>query len=995
MTFLNFVFIMPLRKHILSLALFLTTVLQAIAAPRFLNYTSADGMSSNSVLSIIQDRDGYLWVGTRNGLNLFDGARFKVWKASDGLPDNMVTALAVDRGNNIWIGTPRGICVMRGGRVVNSYLSRAHANYVRALLCDSEGYVWAAYFDGFVEKYSFDGAVRCEGSDKYEIGEFVEGEYFYHQLFEDNEGRIWVGGRMVTGSFVLDRKGVKVHGVPGAVCIGSYASDGQGGVIAFNDYTYKLCRYNPLSDKFEDIGSMAMGNCRLLRDSRGRLWVAGSYGLGLVNESDPSATYINRHISNEPESLGSLEINCIFEDRQRNIWLGGDRGLSVLCPALNLVRGREMENVMALLQTRDGRIIAADGNKSESCLYEDRQGRIYTGLWNMTGFTVADGNKTRKYAVRGKIPSEYNACYDGDLIGSNWYSDFLEDSAGRFWCITWEGLGLNEFDRTKGEFLPPRFFSPNKRPTPENDSCKFLSSRLGSRIVEDIHGDLIYGTTTAGLNVIDTASWTVRKFISEEYVTDMANAPDGRVWIGTHSGLYVYSRDSAVAPVPKFAGVRINSLELDGRGRVWAGTDEGLMFIDENGKLGVAHKFAGFRSDIYGERVSCTLKDGGLAFGGATGYDCFNPDSLLSAGSAPEVLVSSLRTGGGRLEFAFSSSDMALGRYCSYRYMLEGEDEEWRDAHWPDLSSRYAGLKPGKYSLKIQCSDIFGRWSEPNLYEIRIYPPLLLRWYFLLLYIAVLTGSVVLIIRLRERKILREKKALEKAVEEKTASLQEEIRMRNRFFSIVSHDLRGPVLGIKMLTEEMEANFGALSKDDLGQSLNLLMAASGRTYDMLEELLMWAVSQEKMIKPELQEYNAKNLIDAAAASVSERAVKKSVTFRVEVPAHIFLLADRNLMLTVLRNLFDNAVKFSYEGGEVLVYASDGGICIRDNGTGIDPLLINYIFSPDRKTSKKGTSGEAGSGLGLVIVKELLEKMGYVISVRNCSGGGAEFIIEKK
>ena len=943
-----------------SLAFILSLLLPwcAAASGRFVNYTSSQGLASNCVYAITQDGNGFLWVGTRGGLNRFDGARFQTWREP-----GRVTALTVDRDNRLWVGTTGGLMVMDGEDFVPG-----PSQYIRALLADSDGFVWATTLDSALLKLSFqpgEGIVE-HASTGYSMV-YAEGDYPYHQIYEDHSGRLWIGGRIVHCQYVEDRGNPEVLYRYHPTCsMGSYAEIG-GTLYSYSDFTDKLCIIDD-APELEELGRLPLFHVKLLADHRGRLWAAGSPGLGLVDISNPEATTVFRHRADDPSSLLSNELYCIFEDAQGNIWVGGDNGLSVLCPSLPLVSSIDIpsKQITALMQASDGRLWVgtadsgawADGvqitpDSPVSCLYEDSAGAVYIGLWKGTGFDVWEKGRLRKAAVSGPVPPAQHCVASGDRITSNWISDFLEGGDGRFWVVTWEGVGLNEWDRRSGRTLPAAWLSPFKYPTAEKDSSIYLSSRLGSRLIEDAAGNLVYGTTEAGLNIIDRATGLVTKYlpgnsgIPDNYVTDICLAKDGTLWVATRAGLWSPSGTHYLD------GMLVQSVEVDGKGRLWAGTEEGLYFIDCDGNIGMVSAGLGLPSNTYGEHVSCILADGSLAFGGSAGAAVFHPDSLLSAESAPELFLTALSTEPSSVQFSFSVKDLPQASLLKYRYRLSGVDDDWITAEFPLLQGRYNGLFPGKYTLRIQCTDIFGNWQETELSRpIRILPPLLLRWPFLLVYLLLFAGAVWLYVRYRVNR-------------QKTALLQEELDTRNRFFSIISHDLRGPVSGMSALASSLEN----APDDALREGVHAIGAAASHTSVLLENLLMWSVSQKGVLRPVLREESFQDLADEAIGTWPVRA---------DFPEGLTLLTDRHLLVTALRNLLDNAVKFSPEDGSVTLLASAEAIVISDRGPGMDAGTLQTLSRPGH--------------LGLVITRELLEKLGASLSARNLPDGGCEITI---
>lgn len=882
-----------------------------MTGPRFVNYSAADGMPSNTVYAIAQDSGGTLWIGTRNGLASYDGTSFRSWKDY-----GRVNALTVDRQNHLWVGTAEGL------RVEDDCI----AGNIRALTTDSDGYVWATVGDTLLLKLSFKNGIREEARCFYDKRD-SEGDYPYYQIYEASDGKLWLAGRLVHYQFIGDREKPQITHPLGhdGLCPGSYAEAG-GKLYYFVDHTSILYSYE--DSKAIAHGRLPIAHARLLTDSKGRLWAAGSYGLGIVDSVHPEQTKVFRHKADDPSSMSSGELYCIFEDLQGNIWAGGDNGLSVLSSALQQVRLISTAQVSALLEDHNGKLWIGTAEERVSALYEDREGTVYRGLWNNTGWEVWKDGRMHKERLSGPLPEEQKEARH--LDGANWISDFLEDSQGRFWVVTWEGVGLNEWDRRARRSLPPRWLSPFRYPSPQVDSNIYVSSRLGSRLLEDLQGNLVYATTQAGLNIIDKETGLVTKYfrgnssIPDDYVTDLCITPDGAIWASTRSGLWSPSGEHYLD------GMLVQSVESDAKGRLWAGTEDGLYFIDTDGSTGRVPKELGFPSDIYGERVSCKLSDGSLAFGGAAGAAAFHPDSLLSVQARGGLPLKSL---------------------ICHRYRLN--DGEWADGMFNGFQN---DVRPGRYTLQEQSSDIFGRWDrgESTRRVIRIPLPLWLRWPFILGYILLVAAIIYLVIKLRERRLL-----------------EKELDKRNQLFSIISHDLRTPVSGNRLLAHQLLSQADGLSSKQLKSALEALSASADNASNLLENLLLWSLNQKGMLEPVMRE---EDMTALAAEAVS--SVQKGESVEVDIPSGLSVRTDRNMLLTVLRNLLDNAVKASPEGGKVLLQARGERITILDEGPGIK-------------------EGEAhwGHGLGLVITRELLDKLGASIQMENRPEGGLEITID--
>ena len=944
-----------MRRFAIIFLLFLAMSLEARPGPdtglRFVNYTAVDGLPSNAVYAIAQDAEGFLWVGTRGGLCRFDGVQFH-----KEISDKRITSLAIDNENRIWVGMIDGLTVIAG----HNRPAVLQGKHVRALLTDSDGFIWAATRDGFLFKFGFSDGINELASTKY-ANRYFEGDYPYQQIYEAADGRIWLGGRIVSCQWIEDRDAPETIVIKDNNAIGSYASV-NGTLYGFNDYYNTLNRITPGS--IDPVGRIPIFHASLLADSKGRLWAAGSYGLGLVDPSKPEETICYKHIADDASSLSSSELYCIFEDKQGNIWVGGDNGLSVLSQALQPVQTLELpsKQISALIQASDGRlwvgtaddgayVVSRNGKTAHvdyrpagktneghvSCLYEDSSGAIYIGLYAGCGFNIWENGRVRRGFVSGPIPEAQYVVARGDRITSNWITDFLEGRDGRFWVVTWEGVGLNEWDRKSGKTLPVEWLSPFFYPTPEKDSCIFLSSRLGSRLIEDASGNLVYGTTEAGLNIIDRNTRLVTKYLSDpsdslslpdNYVTDLCLAPDGKLWVATRGGLWTPGKAGKRQALLR--GKIIQSVIADAKGRLWAGTEEGLFFVDTDGSIGVARKGLGFPSDVFSERAACLLSDGRLAFGSPAGAAIFHPDSLLAIPTSGNLLLAPL---------------------VQYRYRLD--EGEW-------INGRFAGLPdniiPGHYVLEEQRTDAFGRWErgDSTIREITVPLPLFLRWPFLILYLLLFILLTWIVVRLRERKFLIQ-----------------ELDTRNRFFSIISHDLRNPVTGNKILSRQLLELVDTLPHEQLKEALGALADSTETTSSLLENLLLWSLGEKGIMKPVMREENLAALALEAAGSIHGGEIIK-----MDIPSGLTVRTDKNMLLTCLRNLLENAVKVSPDGGKVVLSARAKRITITDEGPGM-----------------KDSGTQWNHGLGLVITRELLDKMGASMAAHNGPEGGLEITID--
>lgn len=218
---------------------------------------------------------------------------------------------------------------------------------------------------------------------------------------------------------------------------------------------------------------------------------------------------------------------------------------------------------------------------------------------------------------------------------------------------------------------------------------------------------------------------------------------------------------------------------------------------------------------------------------------------------------------------------------------------------------------------------------------------------------------------------------------------------KDKFFSILSHDLRSPFNGFLGLTEMMANDIHQMTLDEI-QNLSLLMQKSASNlYDLLGNLLEWTRIQRGLITVDPESFLLLSGIQESLRLIYETAKNKEIIIEVNVPSDLMIHTDMNILQGIIRNLTNNAVKFTQMGGKIIVSANSNSkksieISIKDNGIGMDQLMIENLFRLDFNTSRKGTEGESSTGMGLIICKDLVSKIGGVLQIESEVGNGSEF-----
>lgn len=241
---------------------------------------------------------------------------------------------------------------------------------------------------------------------------------------------------------------------------------------------------------------------------------------------------------------------------------------------------------------------------------------------------------------------------------------------------------------------------------------------------------------------------------------------------------------------------------------------------------------------------------------------------------------------------------------------------------------------------------------------------------------------------------ITQRKLNEKKLQEQSELLHELNCTKDRFFTIIAHDLKGPFNSILGLTEFLLTDYDEISKEEQLNYIRLLHSSSNSTYKLVENLLEWARLQNDHIEIQREELNLVDLVNESIEPSLPNAEKKGITVIKNIENHISVNADNNSIKTIIRNLFNNAVKYTPNGGLVEFNAFRNGdnveVSISDTGIGMSPKTISKLFKIEESQSRLGTNNESGTGLGLILCKDIITKNNGKIWVESKPGKGSVF-----
>jgi ligand-binding sensor domain-containing protein/signal transduction histidine kinase/DNA-binding response OmpR family regulator len=557
---------------------------------RFKHYSTDEGLSQNMVDCILKDSRGFMWFGTWNGLNRFDGYSFTIFKQNiqdvNSLSNNFIYALCEDKFGNIWIGTNNGlnVYIYAENRFVRYFYDKEHLTIssptINALLCDDAGNIWAGTANGLNKIKVEDKTGRIQSIQYFTAKNTSNGlsSKVVQALSEDRQGNMWIGTD--NGLNLLKKDGT---------------------ILKFRN---ELKNTNSLSDN--NIKSIYV-------DKISNVWVGTSVGL---NQLTGAGKFIQRfyHNPSDPNSIAHNTTMNIVEDLNGRLIFGTLGGISIF----------KASNHTFTNYTYRINDIYGLGNEFVNCLLADKEGNIWIGT-EKGGVNIFNIYQ-KPFEFLENEPGNPNS------LSYNTVNSILED-IDYLWIGT-AGGGLNKFDKRKGIFS---CFRNNPR-NPASISSDFITS-----LNKDSHKNLWVGTWGGGLNLLQGSTMKNFRFIihpeknqnngvnSYDFVSCILENEEGKLWVGTLGGLVLFDPKNNVYEDftpnnPTIKITQVGCLQYDSNGNLWAGTIKGLYRILKNnsGKITVKyckveyyHNIPSDTKTISGDYVISILKDkrGNMWFG--------------------------------------------------------------------------------------------------------------------------------------------------------------------------------------------------------------------------------------------------------------------------------------------------------------------------------------------------------------------------------------------
>ena len=1020
---------------------------------RFMHITSSEGLSQHHVTCMVQDDKGMMWIGTRNGLCLFDGYEMKRYFNNHNtytLPHNFIRSLFQDAQKRIWIGTDKGACVYLPDMdafqrfdmpeaTINAFAQNANGQ----LLCASDHLYFLQEENNtfkMIEAISDSIQVLAMAQDASSQlwlatnqGVKVYDKDFRHELAFTNFNADLAtkeDGDLINAIFIDDQQNV-------------WIGKNGNGILRINIANHEMQSWT------KNTG-LTDGMIRTIsQDHNGNMWFGSEKGLLILDKSENWHS-IQQDFSN-PDGLNDNAVYSILRDRDDNMWVGTYfGGINVLKNDYNQfkyykpgysssqLKGKairkivEQENGVFWIATEDGGLNKLNEHTGEivkienPALVDNVHALLLDSAANDLWIGMFRGGVTR-YNLKKRTFTNYKESHqiglESDLVFS-----IAMDKDDVLWFATVRGLRY--YDRLSNRF--------------KTIHHQLLSDVFIYVLYVDSENNLWIGTRNYGLyrynkNTGEVKRWVVNadgnpNGLSDNFISAIFEDSNHQILIGTNNGgLHaIHSADDSIHKV-NYLSLQdencIYGILEDSLNRLWISTNNGLLCVNQD-KTNLKRYTTdeGLPVNQFNFSSCLRAKNGKFYFGTVNGLISFNPEEVQIGNRHLDVVLTNL-TIGNKIATATSKNSplktkfdeaqkitltseqarsfgieyaaISLGHVSNIAYAVRmiGIDKNW---HYLNKQRKiiYSGLSHGTYRFQVKATSSNQNWDEALVKElsIEILPPFYLSTWAYVIYLIFIFSILFFVYRFISIRI-REKNQIRLGNLEK-----ENIRAMNKlkidFFTNISHELKTP---LTLIISPLQT---VLETPDLPQTiqsrLQTVLRNAHRMVKLIEELITFNKIESGETQLHLQKGNPMEFIEEIFGLFRDIALKKGLHYELYLENNEEeVWYSLSSVEKILNNLLSNAIKFTAEGGTVSLYASIVeneqeeiwlNIEVEDTGIGIAKEEVNNIFENYYQTDRGQNFNATGWGIGLALTKNLVKLHKGTISLESEVGKGTKFSI---
>jgi signal transduction histidine kinase/ligand-binding sensor domain-containing protein/DNA-binding response OmpR family regulator len=1022
-------------KTFTILLLIISTFITSIHAAYFRNYRIEEGLSHNSVWAVMQDSEGFIWIGTRDGLNRFDGKNFKIHRHQPddtlSIGHSFIHFIKEDSQGRMLIGTRQGLYLFNKKnehfkkiKLTDKDNEHVVVNYI---LEDRYENIWLATHGSGIYKLNKDLIVEKQ----YRIEEWA-GLLMNHiwTITSDNSGNIWLGtaGRGMVHfdprneifTPIQNRESLNIS--QQSIYSIYYDTDNYLWIGTSNNGLFK---YNYISGEAHQF-LPGINNIKSITKYADKKLVMGS-DKGLIVFDIATG---NAKIVEEDLSAGNIADDAIFAiavDKEGSFWIGTYfGGLSYYAPAVNEL----MFHSNLIEQSAPKHIV--------SSMVEDNNGNVLIGTHNNN--LIYRFNKEKK-----KLEKIHAMSHQNILSLLSLQNDQL--------LVGVYGRGI-------------KVISQKDYKTIKDININIIE---GNSLFSTSNGQVIVALEEGGCMLIDEAGQTSRLTKLANFpIADIAEGNDGSIWFATHAnGLYRMKPDqtweiytSGNANENSLTSNFLNSLFFDTNNRLWIGsknhgiilfhpeektfshrfnTDNGLpsnliytLLDDSEGSIWAStgggivkiskdldqvQSLGYIGNEMQYNKTALRSSDNYLYFGGTNGYIILNPAKLSINKTKPEVFITNFRIFNSEVipgekgsplvnslketskitlnnnqstfSFDFISLSFISPEHNRYAYKLEGFDKDWNYGN--ETRVNYMNIPRGKYTFRVKGTNNDGLWSEEAQIGIRIKPPFVLSGIMIVFYLLLSAAVSYLLIKRYNRYINKENQ--EKLYKYKAAKEKEIYESKINFFTNIAHEIRTPLSLISAPLEKIMLSGDG--NEQTRKSLHTIERNANRLLELVNQLLDFRKIENDMFLLKLRHYNVNSVVKKVLNQYQYDANNNNIEMTLDSPEEIESIIDPEAIYKILSNLISNALKFAKNKVEIKIKREEDVlfIIVKDDGIGIEERYIKKIFKPFYQVQDLDNVMRSGSGLGLSLSRSLAKKHKGDIFVKSEFGKGSTFTLE--
>ena len=1025
---------------------------QAKEYNRFNNISIEDGLSQATVETMMQDSKGYIWLGTNDGLDRYNGYTFKKYSYEKGQENSLVNSYILDikedSEGNIWVATAAGISkIYNDGEKVQNYTSDSESGNLSndnttTMLISNSNKIYVGTAEG-INLYD-------KKTDKFNLIYPELKEEYVNSLAEDKYGNIWAGTE--NGLY-------KINVVTNA--IERFESTDDVNTISEN-YIYKVY-YD--GDKHIWVGTYDNGFCKLniennkvtrylltredgtirgafvknfLKDSKGNIWICTDEGVVLFEVDKNIFTWYENKVY-DPYSLIDNNTFSILEDYSGLIWIGTYSGVSTFDPYSTIghykndpfnSKSINEKAVSGIYEDDDGLLWIGTSSSGVNILNKDRDvieclttanGLSNNRITDITGagdyIFIATYNGLN---VVNKISGEIEIYDEEDGLASNIVKKLFYDELGYLYIGS--ASGLDALNLNGRSVINLNYILEEIGISSKNISAIYRDSKRNFWLGTFVDNGLIKIDADTGIINVFKNKENDSLSLSDNTIRCIGENSKGEIWIGTSFGLNKYNEkdDTFTSYTTKdgLANDTIYGILFDDKDNPWVSTNLGIAKINiDTDVINNLNITDGLQSNEFNGNSYFKTKKGEFIFGGINGFNLFIPDEVVIKSSNLNIVFDDFKVNGKSIEsidnkvFKPSEKNIRVGFFLpdyksmkniKYYYTLDENEEKWipLPGNYVDL----ANLSSGDYELRIKSRGANGSFSDVKSVKFRILPAFWKSKQAILIYILI---AILIFIHSRykikklDEIVMKRTKQLSDEMEKNTELLNKVIELeikKNNYFVNLSHELRTP-LNVIYSTQQLiiELNKNGILKEKLDYYMDVIARNSKRLLKMINDIIDTSKIESGCYHLNITETDIVYLVEESVLSLKDYIEGKGVTLIVDPEMEEKTInCDNDAIERCIINLVSNAAKFTEAGDSITVRIieekSQVKIEVIDTGIGIAEEYHETIFNRFNQIVDSNSEKNGGSGLGLTITRQIIELHNGKIYVESKPGNGSKFTI---